>query len=176
MPYRLHCSPACGAVIGLAAVARAKRLEEKRERMADGIKREDQKTLPQLLAEAQKAFNTYIRVRDRRAGYACICCGQPLQWDVPGGAVDAGHWRSVGAASHLRFDERNVHAQRSRPCNKDLGGNAVAYRAGLIARIGVDAVEALEADQTPRKYTRDEVRAIRDTYRARLRVMKKGME
>lgn len=43
------------------------------------------------------------------------------------------------------------------------------YRIGLIARIGLAAVEAIEADQTLRKYTADELRAIRDDYRARLK-------
>lgn len=75
----------------------------------------------------------------------------------------------------MRFDERNCHAQ-SKHDNQYLAGNAVDYRIGLVARIGVDAVEALEADNTPHKWTREELIAIRDEYRAKLRALKKERE
>ena len=45
------------------------------------------------------------------------------------------------------------------------------YRIGLIARIGREAVEALEADQTPRKWSIDELKAIRDHYRAKAKAL-----
>ena len=41
------------------------------------------------------------------------------------------------------------------------------YRIGLIARIGLAAVEALEADNTPRKWTREELIEIKQTYKAK---------
>ncbi len=43
----------------------------------------------------------------------------------------------------------------------------VRYRLGLIQRIGLEAVEALEADNTIRKWTREELREIAATYRAK---------
>ena len=43
------------------------------------------------------------------------------------------------------------------------------YRIGLIARIGLEAVEALEADNTLRRYTADELRAIKTMYREKLK-------
>ena len=48
------------------------------------------------------------------------------------------------------------------------------YRAGLIARIGLAAVEALEADNRVHHWTHDELRAIRDEYRAKLKQLTKG--
>lgn len=42
----------------------------------------------------------------------------------------------------------------------------------MVARIGLAAVEVLESDQTLRKYTSDDLRAIRDEYRARLKANK----
>lgn len=39
------------------------------------------------------------------------------------------------------------------------------YRIGLIDRIGLARVEALEANNTPHKWERDELIQIRDTYR-----------
>ena len=89
--------------------------------------------------------------------------------------MDAGHYRSRGSAPHLRFDERNCHAQAKRE-NRYLSGNVVDYRVGLIARIGLEEVESLEADQTPKKYTIAELKAIKAHYVAKLKEMKNGME
>jgi hypothetical protein len=157
------CSPTCALEL-----ARAVRL--KAERKEDRVKRERMKSLQQLKAEAQREFNSFIRERDRQAGHPCISSGRPLDWS--GNGVDAGHYRSVGAASHLRFDERNCHAQ-SKHDNQFRGGNAVDYRIGLIARIGLAAVEALEADNTPHKWTREELIAIKKTYSAKRRELEK---
>jgi len=125
-------------------------------------RREKLKTKGEHLREAQQAFNAYIRVRDRLAGYACISSGRPLDWN--GNAVDAGHYRSTGAAPHLRFDENNCHAQ-SKHDNRYLSGNVADYRIGLINRIGLDAVEALERDQSARRYTIEDLQAIKALYR-----------
>jgi hypothetical protein len=133
------------------------------------------KTVPQLKKEAQREFNRFIRARDRLAGHACISSGKPLQWGtkgITGSAVDAGHYRGTGAADHLRFNEDNCHAQ-SVVENRDRAGNAVAYRIGLIARIGLARVEALENDNTPVKWTREGLREIRDTYRRRANELEK---
>ncbi|MEF0257051.1 recombination protein NinG, partial [Pseudomonas aeruginosa] len=46
----------------------------------------------------------------------------------------------------------------------------------LIERIGLEAVEALEADHQPRKYTNDELKAIAAEYRAKLRELKAATE
>ncbi|EKT4542679.1 recombination protein NinG [Pseudomonas putida] len=134
-------------------------------------RREKLKTKGEHLREAQASFNAYIRERDRLAGYACISSGRPLDWN--GNAVDAGHWRSVGAAPHLRFDERNCHAQ-SKHDNRYLSGNAAEYRAGLIQRIGLEAVEALERDQSVRRYTIEDLQAIKALYRQKLKDLRRA--
>ena len=85
--------------------------------------------------------------------------------------MDAGHYRSVGAASHLRFNEDNCHAQ-SKHGNQYKSGNAVDYRINLINRIGLDRVEALECDNKPRKWTREELIEIKARYRAKARELK----
>jgi len=123
------------------------------------------------MKDAQQAFNEFIRWRDQVAGHACISSGRPLDWS--GNQTDAGHYRSVGSAPHLRFDERNCHAQ-SKQDNRFLSGNAVDYRIGLIARIGQAAVEALEADQSVKKYTIDDLKALTAHYRALTRELKRG--
>ena len=131
------------------------------------------KTIPDLLKEAQREFNSAIRERDRVAGHSCISCGRNLDWS--GNRTDCGHFRSVGSAGHLRFNENNAHAQ-CKHCNQWRSGNAVDYRIGLIQRIGLEAVEALEADNNIRKWTREELIAIRDTYRQKLKELRSKQE
>jgi len=169
-PFVKWCGPDHGEVIARERIAKAKAKQQRQERARDRNKVESMKTLPQLLKEAQSAFNAVVRLRDMLAGHPCISSGRPLDWS--GNAVDAGHYRSVGSAPHLRFNEDNVHAQ-SKHDNQWKSGNAVDYRIGLIARIGLARVEALESNNEIHKWTHDEVRSIRDQYRAKLREMKK---
>lgn len=159
------CSPEC-------AYSMAIQKREKVERAQDRIKRERLKTRSHWMKEAQIAFNAYIRERDR--GRLCICCGTPLGTESCGGGYDCGHYRSVGSAPHLRFNENNAHAQRKQ-CNRYGAGRAVDYRIGLIGRIGLEAVEALEADQTERKYTIEDLKAIKLLYVAKLKGLKNGI-
>lgn len=147
----------------------AKRYAQRVKRAKETLRKQSLERIPDLIKAAQKEFNAFIRLRD--AGKPCICCGRPLGEADVGGAYDAGHYRSTGSASHLRFDERNCHAQR-KACNRYGAGRAVDYRIGLIARIGKEAVESLEASNEPHKWDRDELRAIRDTYRNKLKALK----
>ena len=158
------CSPLCAADL-----ARAKR--EQDERKKDRAKRESLKTRSDYQKEAQVAFNRYVRLRD--ASRPCICCGRPLESGGAGGGFDAGHYRSTGSAPHLRFVEDNCHGQ-TKQCNRWGAGRAVDYRLGLIERIGLARVEALEADQTPRNYSADDLKAIRDTYRLKAKELEKA--
>lgn len=170
-PFIRHCSPECGLVIGLEAVAKQKAAKAKKERAEDKAKLATYKRRNDYVAEAQKAFNAFIRERDK--DQPCICCGRATT-AVQGlhtHGFDCGHYRSTGSAPHLRFDERNAHRQTVF-CNRYGGGRAVDYRIGLIARIGLEAVEALEADNEPRKYTVDELKQIRATYTAKLKQLK----
>ena len=171
-PQRLGqavCSPKCGLAIKDVNQAKARKSLAQVGRADIKVRKEALKSRGDHMREAQQAFNEYIRTRDQAAGHFCISSGKPLDWS--GNAVDAGHYRSVGSAPHLRFDERNCHAQ-SKQDNRFLSGNAVDYRIGLIARIGQEAVDALESDQSVRKYTVEEIKAIKAEYRAKTRELK----
>lgn len=157
------------AVCGARCAHRKIKQDKADERAQVKTRKEAIKTIPDLIKEAQREFNAYIRARD--ADQLCICCGSPLGTGEVGGAYDCGHYRSTGSAPHLRFDERNAHAQR-KVCNRWGAGRAVDYRIGLVARIGLEAVEALESDNAPRKWLREELIYIRDTYRAKLKELK----
>lgn len=147
------------------AKAKAERLAAKVERAEIRKRKEAIKSLADLKREAQTALNRWI-VQVRDADKPCISCGRRHQ-----GQYHAGHYLSRGAAPQHALNPMNVWKQCA-PCNTYLHGNQAAYRASLVLEIGQAAVEALEADNNPRKWTREELIAIRDTYKKKLKEMK----
>lgn len=151
MPLQSVCSVPCARKVPATARKAAK--------LRDRARREAAKPRAQWLREAQAEFNAYIRARDAARG--CISCG------TTAGKINAGHYLSTAARPELRYDELNVHRQCER-CNTYLSGNLIAYRAALIDRIGQAAVDAIEGpNPVLRRYTIDELRAIKAKYRAR---------
>lgn len=126
------------------------------------------KTRAEWLKEAQSAVNAFIRERDKNE--PCISCGRHHQ-----GQYHAGHYLSVGARPALRFCEINIHKQCA-PCNNHLSGNAVAYRIGLIAKIGAASVGWLEGPHEPKKYTVEDAKAIKAEYAAKLKELKRSSD
>lgn len=158
------CTWQCGVEWG-------RQKQEKQVRKEIREKRETLKRRADWIREAQEACNTYIRARDIAAGYGCIDCGKPFEPNRPGGSIDAGHFLSRSLAPHLRFDERNIHAQRKN-CNRPGGTTRAAFKAGVIARYGVEVVEALENDNSAAKWTIPELQAIKATYKQKLKELK----
>lgn len=129
-PLQIACCPDCAYKVA--------RINGGKKRAAQyRIDKKRLKSRADWLREAQASVNRYIRLRD--AGKPCISCGRHHQ-----GQYHAGHYRSVGACPELRFELNNIHAQCA-PCNNHLSGNIVAYRQGLIQKIGVGMVEWLES-------------------------------
>ncbi|MEE9659099.1 recombination protein NinG [Enterobacter cloacae complex sp. CARB60] len=141
--------------------AREQRKRDKEARAKWRERKAEVKPLKHWEDLTQRVVNDYIRERDR--DLPCISCGTwtTVQWE-------AGHFRSRGKASHLRYHEDNIHAQ-CHHCNVHLSGNQQQYRINLIAKIGAERVEALENNNTPHRNTREELDAIRKRYRALLR-------
>lgn len=164
-PMQAVCGPACAR--------KSVEAKKKAERATDRAQREAMKSLRELLAEAQTAVNAFIRLRD--AGKPCICCRKPFEPQKPGGSMDAGHYLARSIAPQHRFNPDNIFGQRKN-CNRPGGTTRAAFRAGVIERIGIERLEALEADNTVHKWTREEVRAIRDEYRAKARDLAKQKE
>ena len=117
-----------------------------------------------LLEIAQKTVNTFIRMRD---GKHCISCGK-----IGGDKVyQAGHFKSQGGNSALRFDENNIHVQCYR-CNVELSSNQSGYRPALIEKIGLDEVIRLETTKNTKLWTVDELQEIIKTYKEKLKEFK----
>ena len=110
-----------------------------------------------LKEKAQFWFNKFIRLRDKNL--PCISCGH-----TQGRQFHAGHFRPVGANQQLRFNEFNCHKQCS-ICNNYKSGNLADYRINLINRIGLENVEALEKDNSVKKYSEVELKEIIETYK-----------
>lgn len=119
---------------------------------------------PYQLKKTQAAINAFVRERDK--GKPCISCGRHHE-----GQYHAGHYRSVGAAPHLRFNSLNIQRQCA-PCNNHKSGNAIEYRMGLVDRYGVELVERLESANGPVKFSLDDIKAIGAYYRR----LKKAIE
>lgn len=158
------------SVCGPSCALKKVRASKKAEAATTRARKQALKRIPDLIKEAQVAFNAFIRERDKDR--PCICCGRPLGTGDIGGGFDCGHYRSVGSASHLRFDERNAHGQ-TKYCNRHGAGRAVDYRIGLIDRIGLDAVESLESNNYVHKWTREELISVKQLYKEKLSELKK---
>jgi hypothetical protein len=147
---------------------RAKEIERKQKQEFQQRKKA-LKTKPQWMQEAQSAFNKYIRTRDRYRG--CISCGAVFT-DKYGGAYDSGHYRSRGAAGHLRFHLQNSNGQCVR-CNRYNSGAVTDYRLGLIKRYGIDVVERIEQDHTSKVFTVEYLERIKRIFNKRARLYQK---
>ncbi len=135
-------------------------VKEDKERLKK--KKKDLMSLSDHKKIAQHWFNKWIRYRDK--GQPCISCGKELRQ----GNVDAGHYYSSHGHGNIRFHEYNVHAQCSRPCNKDLSGDPLNYQIGIEKRIGGEKLfELMAVAHDEKKWTRQELEEITEKYKNR---------
>lgn len=182
------CSPVCGLTL-----ARAKREAEeskklKESRAKDRERREGMKRRGEWIAEAQQAFNKMRRLEELLKGEGCISCGRSQAEVIatdgwkPGGAWDCGHYLSVGARPNLRFERDNT-ALQCKSCNAGSGKYAKkaatvqqAYRMNLIPKIGLARLEELEEDHTPRHWSIQDLKELRDECRRKARELESQRE
>lgn len=92
-----------------------------------------------LEREYDRVFSLFIRHRDCPDGRGfCITCGALIAPET----CDCGHYIDR-AHRATRWDELNCHSQ-CMICNRVKHGNLAAYRAALIQKYGLLAVEELE--------------------------------
>ena len=163
-PLQFVCSVSCA--IDYSKVQEQKKAEKKwKERKKAGLFK--LKTYSQRLQEARKVFQEFIRIRDKHQ--PCISCGttESSLWD-------GGHYLKAEVFSGLIFHDDNCHRQ-CRKCNHFESGNEAAYREGLIHRIGIDRVMALEAiknDNRIKKWTDEELEEIKKRSKERIKYYK----
>ena len=159
-PLQIACSPACAHDIVKARKA-------KEQQAADRAKLEALKPRAQWLKEAEAAVNRYVRLRDRNDG--CISCHLPAAW---GGQWHASHFRSVCAASAVRFNLWNFLTACS-PCNAHKGGNIHEYRPRLIAKIGAEKVDWLMCQNGRADYTVEYLKRLKAVFGKKARRLEK---
>jgi hypothetical protein len=168
------CSPACAAehVRKLSAQKAARANREERKSLAE--RKAKIKTRGEWIREAQAVVNKVARLRDTLAGHGCISCGARPDARF-GGAMDAGHYRSVGSAPHARFYLPNIRLQCKR-CNRDLGGSVVNYRKGLVERIGINRVEEIESMQWTAKWSIEYLQRLKKVMNKKARRLERRIE
>lgn len=173
-PLAVACSVPCAIAYAAKVTAKQKAKQQRQERAETKAKLAQYESIPHLKARLQTVFNTFIRLRDEIAGYSCICCGKWPKGDgsLRGGQWDACHWKGRGAHDHLRYEEDNVH-RGLKDCNKY---GHTDYRGGLIRRIGLERVLALEAKTEVIKWDRGWLLEKIEYYQRRVRELKRNME
>jgi len=161
------CSFPCSLVYA-AKKREKKERQERQEWNREKKKRTDaMKTAKDYHKELQPIFNTFIRKRDELQ--PCISCTTIL--DSKKAKYDAGHYFSVGAYPELRYEERNVHGQCVE-CNQHLRSNTHEYRPKLIAKIGQEQLNELEAKRNyPRKYSIPELIELKVIYKDKIKAL-----
>jgi hypothetical protein len=166
-PMQNVCGPVCAG-----RKAKADRLAKvKADRQGEKVRKAALKTRRNLIAEAQAAVNRYCRLKDQLAGKGCVSCGAKPDPRY-GGTVDAGHYRSVGAAPHLRFLTCQIRLQCVR-CNRYLSGNVVEYRKALVAERGEPWVQWLDSLQGVAKWDREYLTRLKRIANKKTRRMEK---
>lgn len=181
------CSNQCRNEWGIANASKlAEKAKEKREKTKRKEIKEAKKKLKkpiQFKNEAQAAFNKYIRIRDM--GKPCPSCDRTIEeievnqgWKH-GGAWDAGHFRSRGAANQLRFRLDNVHRQ----CKSCNGGSnkfdhvretvSQKYEKTMREMYGDERTEFLMYDNSTRVFTIEYLERIKRIFNKRARLYQK---
>lgn len=146
-----------------------RKAKQRVERAADRKKRQELKPRAKWLAECQVIVNKIVRLRDRHL--PCCSCERPASWE---GQWHASHFRSVGAASALRFNLLNIHKGCS-ICNHHLSGNIAGYTPRLIEKIGKEKVDWLYTQNQIASYDIDYLKRFKTVMGKKLRRLEKRM-
>ncbi len=114
--------------------------------------------------QAKAFFHRWVKWRDR--GLPCCACGESMS-HLPEHMRQASHYRPSKNNSAIRYHPDNVHLGCSY-CNEHLAGNESNYRIRLVQKIGLERVEWLESQRQVKKWSIEELREIRDKYKALL--------
>jgi hypothetical protein len=125
------------------------------------------KSRGQWLKEAQVVINRYVRLRDSKLG--CVSCDKPATWN---GQWHASHFRSVGAASSVRFNLWNIHKSCS-VCNNWKSGNLSEYEPRLRAKIGDEKVNWLRTQNKLSNYQTDYLKRLIDIFKRKIKYIEK---
>lgn len=160
---QIVCGPSCALLHAKQKGEKERKALAKIERKAIREAKERIKPRGEYMKEAQAVINRYVRLRDANLG--CVSCERPATWQ---GQWHASHYRSRGAAPHLRFNLHNIHKACS-ICNNHLSGNIMGYRPELVRRIGEERVAMLEANQERAGFAIDYLKRLKRVFAEKVR-------
>lgn len=141
---------------------------EKKPKAKKKRKKSDRQKVKERLIED---FSKFIRLRDsdENGTGSCVTCGKLLHWKE----AHAGHFVRCGKET-LRFSEQNVHFQCS-TCNTYNEGERWKFGKFLDEKFGAGFADDLERrGEEIRKWTLEELRALREHYRAEVKRLLAG--
>lgn len=156
------CSPKC-LLKKEREKEKAQSLKAKEERKKDRARKEKLKPISYWEKKAEAAVNKYVRLRDWNDG--CISCHLPATW---GGQWHASHFRSVGAASAVRYNLWNIHKACS-VCNNYKSGNLSEYEPRIRAKIGDEKVDWLRTQNQVTRYSVEYLQRLEKIFNKRCR-------
>lgn len=171
-PIQTVCGLQCALSLVSLIKAKRERQQASNDRKETKAKLERLKSRAEWAKEAQIEVNRYVRLRDMNKG--CITCGAKPEQKA-GGTMDAGHFRSVGSAPHLRFLTSQIAAQCV-TCNRHKGGRALDFRRALVEMRGVAWVEQLESMQGTAKFDIDYLKRIKTIFAKKARRIQNRMK
>ncbi|XOL94088.1 recombination protein NinG [Enterobacter hormaechei] len=133
---QIVCSFECASAIGKEQTAKAREAAKQKAAQRQRTEERQDASVARPSASHSRLKLSGIKRPNRPStatygsgdeGKECVSCGNPLIGKsnyLTGSAIDASHYRSRGAASHLKFNVFNVHSACTR-CNRQLSGNAV---------------------------------------------------
>lgn len=157
-----------------AGVARRAELKARKERA---------KRPKDWLAETATALQKLRRFEELKKGRGCMSCSRSQEdvrgtdgWKL-GGAWDGGHFVGKGARPELRLEPLNIWLQ-CKSCNAGSGKYArkaytvnQSFEANLREQEGDALVEWLKGPHEPRKWTIDELKALKAEFRAKSKAL-----
>ena len=145
--------------------------QQREQRKLDKHRKEKLKTRQDWIRECQSAVNRYCRLRDLYAGRVCITCGAKPARKF-GGAMDAGHFRSTGAAPQLRFWTTQIRLQCVK-CNRNGAGRALEFRQALVKERGSEWVEWIESMNHSAKFDIEYLKRLKLLAQKKIRRLEK---
>lgn len=150
-PLQMVCGYQCSAIYAKEQKRKSWRKEKKKRKEAMKTKQDYEK-------ELEAVVNRFIRLRDKDK--PCISCGATNY------TMSAGHYYPAGSYKNIRFDEDNIFGQCWYNCNKNKSGNLAEYRIGMIERIGIERVKALDERRLiPAHFTIPELKEMKIKYK-----------
>ena len=136
---KVFCSIDCQAKLGLILMKKNKEEDDKSHKRETKRRRKEAMTRTEWYDKLQKLVNQYVlHVRDKDK--PCCTCGK----SKASVKYDAGHYRSRGACSELRFELNNIHKQCSVICNQVGSGMRAEYILFIKEEYGDQVLDWLD--------------------------------